>query len=602
MSKLDVLIINGILIDGTGADPVPSNIGILGDRIRYIGTGQPEAAEVLDISGCCISPGFIDAHSHADFTLPIYPRAESAIGQGITTLICGNCGMSPSPCGSYYAPFPIEEKAFRHVLPAPSGGINPGFTQVVPTDLLRPWYEAEFHTPLDWSGFGHYLGHLSGKTAVNVHAFAGHSQIRLQVLGPDCDRFATEQEIAEIVRLCEQCMDEGAAGISLGLDYCSGRNASRSELLAVAKAVAAKGKILAAHWRSRSILPEEPDRPILPVNGILEMLELAQVSGAHVHISHIDSVFKRQPDVADPVAEADRLLQTIAEYRENGAEITYDSLVGYTGGDFYYPLMAARFLPYVIQAGGIRRFSEALSVGNYKKLLAAEINAGQHQSRSPITSLDPIKNPKWDRNVTVIRHRNPAYEGRTLYEIRTGLLSEQSKQTEQAGQAPDYVTCMFDLLTEDPYTCITSWLQGLDEFPENIRYQLAPDMCLGLDVSAVDYDSPEPFPEGDYPVNERSTGTYCGFIKYLLNGGEPLARKIMHLTGNTARAFGLKDRGVVKEGSYADLTVFDPNELAANEDLLHPATRPSGIRYVFVNGRAVLREGRQTELMSGAIL
>lgn len=586
---LDFLIKNAQIIDGTGKAPFIGNVGICKGEIAYIGADNKAAHRVIDATGKCVAPGFIDMHSHSDYTLPVYPNAESAIGQGITTMVAGNCGMSPSPCERYYTPFCIEETAMAEVLPEPIGGVNPGFMQIVPPELLQEAYKKKLGSELAWRSFGEYTNHLNNiGIAPNLIAMAGHGQIRLQVLGYENNRASTPDEIAEIVALCNKCMDEGAAGISFGLDYAPGWFADEAEMEAVARCVASRGKILAAHYQLRQQRRGKISDHT-PLDGMIEMLELAKKTGVHVHLSHLCGSFPPESNSESALRDAQRrTIEMIAGYREQGVTVTYDSLCYYTGGDFFYPNIAHSFLPYVINAGGMERFSAALKIGNYKQLIHDDIWAGMHPSSSVMTRLIPMESPLWGSGVQITRCSNKNVEGKTL----DSLCAETGK---------DYVAVLLDILRDDPYACYN--IAATEAYQEVVPegYLTTPDMCIGLDVSAVDYGKLPEF-KNDRPNNRRSTGTYCGFIKYLTSGREPIEQLVRHLTSVPAMALGLTDRGILEEGAKADIVVFEPAGLRTNENFIDPCQRPEGIEYVFVNGVAALDGAKQTHARSGKVI
>lgn len=583
--KMDILFQDGMLIDGTGRPAVKGNLAVKNGKIACIGGEKPEAKEIIDAEGLLIAPGFIDIHSHGDFTLPVYRQAESAIGQGITTVVGGNCGMSPSPCTAYYSQFPFEERAVAKILPRPIGGINPGFVQVVPTEMLRPAYRETFGEDLDWKSFSEYAAHINRGCGVNLAAFAGHGQIRLQVLGCDNSRAATERERDEIVGLCRKVMAEGALGISMGLDYEPGMFADDEELEAVAKCVAQQGKILSVHWQQRPCRHGKTNPAYRPVDGIKEMIRLAEKTGVHLHLSHLFLVFAAEQDSG---ACAGELLIQIGRAREKGAEITYDTLVSYTGGDYFFPQIGQRFQPYVVQAGGLKAFSKALKIGNYRAMIAADIKAGKHPSASVMTSFNPKTMPDFGHNMVITACSDKSVVGKTI-----GSLCKAWKMAA--------VDVMLELLARDPHVCWNMWTDT-EISPEAGVYLAQPDMAVGLDVSPVNYDSTAPFPEGDYPENCKSTGTYCGFIKYVQKGPGSLEHRIAQMTGIPAQILGWTNRGVLAEGAAADLVVFDKEKLDAKENFLHPQVQPVGIEYVLVEGNFALQKGSLTGGLFGKFL
>lgn len=585
---MDILIQNGLVIDGTGAAPFRANVGIENGKITYIGPGTVKASQIIDVSGQYVAPGFIDMHSHSDYTLPVYPDAESAIGQGITTMVGGNCGMSPSPCQNLYLPFCLEEKAMAGVLPEPMGGVNPGFMQMVQPALLRPHYQQVFGSDLDWNSFAQYVAHLrhSG-IAANLITMVGHGAIRVQVMGTSIHRAATSAEIEQMVCLCDACMREGAAGISFGLDYDPGSYASDEELDAIAACVARNGKILTTHYQlrptRRGVTAEHS-----PVDGILEMLELAKRTGVHLHLSHLTASFTIKPyDRELERRSVLRVLEIIDSYRADGVQVTYDTIPSYTGGDFFYPNIAQRFLPYVLQAGGMKRFSQALNTGNYKQMLIDDICAGKHASSSVMTYLNPVTMPSWGDGAVITRCAKHDYEGKSI-----GALCRASGK--------NYVEVLLDILACDPYACYNMWAASTPGVDTEV-FLSAPDMAIGLDLSAVDYTLRGIF-DDDRPQNKRSTGTYCGLIKYLSSGRQPMEELVRHLTSVPAQILHLQDRGIIAQGKVADVVVFDPTNLRANENYIEPAQRPEGISYVLVGGKIALRCGEHTHIRTGEVI
>lgn len=585
---MDILIQNGLVIDGTGKEPFPANIGVKEGKIEYIGSDTYAASRVIDVSGQYVAPGFIDMHSHSDYTLPVYPDAESALGQGVTTMVAGNCGMSPSPCPNFYIPFCFEEAAMARVLPEPIGGINPGFMQMCHPSLLRPHYQSLFGTDLDWTSFSEYAAHLRrAGIAPNLIAMVGHGTIRCQAMGADIHRAATPAEIEEMVRLCDSSMQEGAAGVSFGLDYDPGGYADDAELEAIASCVARHGKILATHYQLRPVRRGVTTEHST-VDGILEMLRLAKRTGVHLHLSHLTASFTIKPyDRELERLSVLRVLEIIESYRADGVYVTYDTIPSYTGGDFFYPNIAQRFLPYVLQAGGMERFSQALRTGNYKEMLIDDICAGKHASSSVMTYLNPVTMPNWGAGAVITRCADRSLEGKTIGELcRTS--------------GKNHVRLLLDILSQDPYACYNMWggqVPGVD----TEVFLSTPDMAIGMDVSSVDYTLRGSF-DDDRPQNKRSTGTYCCFIKYLSSGRQPIEDLVRHLTSVPADILHLADRGRIAQGNVADITVFDAQRLRANEDFLEPAQRPAGISYVLVDGKLAMEQGVHTHIRSGSVI
>ncbi|MEE8361058.1 MAG: amidohydrolase family protein, partial [Gemmatimonadales bacterium] len=206
-----ILLKGGLVYDGTGAPPVEADVAVDGDRISGIGPGLAEAgAAVIDIRGLALAPGFIDIHSHTDRELLVNPRAESKIRQGVTTEIVGQDGSS-----------------------------------------LGPWRDTrERETSeeiVDIAGFFERLERDG--TAVNIASMIGAGTVRGLVIGYD-DRPATAEELAQMVALVAEAIEQGACGLSSGLEYVPGGFADLDELVTLAEPLRGTGLPYASHMRN----------------------------------------------------------------------------------------------------------------------------------------------------------------------------------------------------------------------------------------------------------------------------------------------------------------------------------------------------------------
>ena len=245
---LDLVLTGGTVCDGTGSPPFQADIGIKGDRIFSIGEDS-ESRQTIDISGLVVSPGFIDVHSHSEFTLLADPRAEGKLLQGITTEVNGNCGLSAAPLLG-------EAMAQREA------------------DLK------EHGIPERWGSFGEYFSILSERgPALNYATLVGHGNIRASVMGY-LDRAPTGQEMLSMKRLLEEAIGAGALGLSTGLIYPPGIYSKPDEI----ESLVSHGKALREGFVYASHMRSEGDRLL---ESIRETLEVGRASGARVNISHL---------------------------------------------------------------------------------------------------------------------------------------------------------------------------------------------------------------------------------------------------------------------------------------------------------------------------
>ena len=208
---LDLIVDGGIVVDGTGSARYRADVGILDGRIEAVGDlAGAEAGRRLAAAGLLVTPGFIDIHSHSDFTLLVDPRAQSSVVQGVTTEVVGNCGHGCAPI--------TDPELFK-------GNIY-GYTPLL---------------DIDWSTTAEYFQKLEdARTSVNVAALVPNGNLRLAA-ADDFDRPSTPDEIAHMVRLLEEGLDAGAFGYSTGLEYPAERACSEEEMVALCRVVARAG-------------------------------------------------------------------------------------------------------------------------------------------------------------------------------------------------------------------------------------------------------------------------------------------------------------------------------------------------------------------------
>jgi N-acyl-D-amino-acid deacylase len=245
----DIVIENGLLVDGTGQPPRRGDVGIAGTRIAAIGDLRAApAAKRLDASGCVVSPGFIDIHNHSDIALLTDGRAESMVRQGVTTQVTGNCGLTPAP-------------------------VHDG----IRTGLMRTLSGLEYGQPWPWNSFGQFLDALrAAPKATHVAPLVGHGAIRACAMG-FVDRAPTEDELESMRRLASEAMDAGAIGMSSGLVYPPGLYCATEELVDLSRVVARHGGIYASHIRGEA-------NPV--VESVREALRIAREADVAVEISH----------------------------------------------------------------------------------------------------------------------------------------------------------------------------------------------------------------------------------------------------------------------------------------------------------------------------
>ncbi len=280
----DVVVKNGRVIDGTGADSVQTDVAIVGDRIVAIGQVTGETAKTIDAAGQVVAPGFIDLHAHSDMSFLVDPLADSKLRQGVTLELVGNCGSS------FCAP------------------LNDQTTDNFKSRASRadPDYQP------GWRDFAGYLDALDQAGGViNVATQIGHNQVRSFVMGDDA-RAPGSDELTQMEREVAKALDAGAMGLSTGLYFPPGYFSLTDEVIALAKLAADRDKLYSSHMRSES--DESPGI----FTALQESIEIGRRTGARIEISHVKA---HGPRVWGRAAA---ILESIERAREEGIDVAGD--------------------------------------------------------------------------------------------------------------------------------------------------------------------------------------------------------------------------------------------------------------------------------------
>jgi N-acyl-D-amino-acid deacylase len=247
MPDYDIVIRNGQVVDGTGKDKFSADVAIKGDRIAAVGApGSFKSASEIDATGKVVAPGFIDVHTHDDTALIDNPTMAMKASQGVTTVICGNCGVSASP----YLRSDIGH--FLSLIVKKQENISRNF--------------AEFADKVD-----------AAKPAINGAFLIGHGTLRMNAMGDDIGRTATPAEIVVMRDLLDQSLEQGAIGMSSGLFYPVAMAATTDEVAEIAKPLGKWGGVYTAHMRDES-------EDIL--KSMDETFEIGRRAGASIIVSH----------------------------------------------------------------------------------------------------------------------------------------------------------------------------------------------------------------------------------------------------------------------------------------------------------------------------
>lgn len=524
--EYDLVVAGGLVYDGRGTPPVLADVGILGDRVKAVGKIPARRGRlVIEAAGKTVCPGFIDVHDHSDLGLLADPRAESAVRQGVTTLISGNCGSSP---------FPIADEVLEETKAAA---------------------KSEFGIDVDWRDISGFFARLEkGGTSVNYATLVGHGPIRGAAMGFN-DRPPDSAEIEKMKALVAANMEAGALGLSTGLEYTPGSFAAPGEIVELCRAAAARGGVYATHMR---------DEGDFLLEAVKEAIDAARQAGLKLQISHLKTAFPRN------WGKVDELLGLIDRAVAEGIDVRadrYPYIAGSTGLSINFPTWA--------RAGTTDEFLARLKDPALDRKLREYVEARE------------IKFGSWDKVVVsgVSTEKNKGVEGRDIlaaakqagkppYEFMRDLIIEER----------DLVDCVLFMMTED-----------------NLRRILAhPRIGIGSDSSVravsgiLAKGKPHPRAFGTFP---RILGKYVREERIL--SAEMMIRK---MTALPAEMFGLKDRGIIREGAFADLVVYDPATVADKATWENPHQYPAGVEAVVVNGEIVVRAGEHSGGKAGRVL
>ncbi len=517
----DLVLRRATVFDGLGAPGLEMDVAVTGDRITEVGRITATGSEEIDLAGMALSPGFIDIHSHADLSLLVNPNAESRVRQGVTLEIVGQDGNSVGP---------MSDAGFRGT---------------------RDRYRDSYGVDIDFRDLGGFLDQLDRSPAtVNLATMIGHGTIRGLVVG-GADRPATEDEIRRMRALIGDALDQGAVGLTSGLEYTPGSFADVSELVELATELRGTGYPYASHMRN------EDDGVFAAVE---ETLHVGRMAGVPVQVSHLKAQGERN------WWKAKAILRSLEDARAAGLDVHFDR----------YPYVAyatglSNLFPAWARAGGSGAFIRRLEDPD-------QLPAIERLARAKVALLG-----SWDAvQISSTRTARNAYaRGRRLGEL-----------AQERGEDPFSLTVR--LLIEERNSV---GMIGFGMSEENTAEILAHP--LGMVCSDGGSYAPYGALSGGSP-HPRGYGTFPRLMgHYVRSGALSLELAVHKATAMPARKIGLTDRGVIEPGAFADLVAFDPATVADQATFEDPHQYPVGIPLVVVNGQVTLRDGEQTGARAG---
>ena len=537
----DLLIRHATVIDGTRAPRFSADIGIIGDRIDSIGDlAAAEARQTLDATGLVAAPGFIDVHTHADGWLLKSPHLLPKTLQGFTTEVLMADGIS-------YAP--VTPQTWRDWI-----------------FYLRALNGMSLDEYSGWSSIAEFLDCIAGHNVQNVIAQVPYANVRSAVCGWGRQR-PDDFQMRSIVRDIRRAMDEGAVGLSTGLDYIVQCFATTDELVAACQPVAEHDGLYVTHMRYKlGLLP-----------ALREAVEIARRSGTKLHVSHLKA---QTPQAADEV------LTYLDREASREVDLTFD-VYPYQSGS----TMLSYLLPYEVWESGPIAAVERLR--------------------------DPVVRERFTRGLT--EHRVE------IDKIHIAWVGSKENSRHQGKLLSDFVEsrhsspgdALADLLIEERLAVLLVVNEGDDPlvtpFLQHPKHMVGTDGILCGCISPV--RASDRSKSGSSVTQETSSGSSDKPLEALRLEGRPHPRvfgsagrvlgplvrdvklfsledAVHKLSGYAASRFGLKQRGELKPGNFADLVLFDPETIADQATYTEPLQPTIGMHTVLVNGTPIIEGGQ----------
>lgn len=535
----DLKIVGGEIADGVADKRYKADLGIKGDKIVKIGDlSHEDAAETIDATGKIVAPGFIDIHTHSDVSIIYDHKVSSKIHDGVTTEVIGNCGIGVAPIKEERKPELIAYLGTRLV-----GSI--------PVKLELPWNTmAEYLKAVD-----------DAHTAVNVAPLVAQGAIRINEMGFAKGR-AAEEQMENMQREVTIAMKEGCVGISSGLVYMPGEYSSTDELAELCTAVAPYKSFYVTHMRSEGNTIFE---------AIDEAINVAKQGGVALHISHLKLAG------SDVRGQTDRLFGTLEKAQNEGLDVTFDAYPYDTG----CTSLGACMPPWTFE-GGTDKMIERVSDPETRKQIIKDIEEGIPGWQNFIKSCGSWENITI---ATVVTEEGKSLIGKTIGQIA----AEQNR---------DPFDVVFDTIIQEK-----SRVQILNKMMDERDVDIIlshPGTMIGSDGMSLSMEgllsTGKPHP--------RAFGTRARVLaKYVREKGLfSVEQAVKKMSAMPAARLKLANRGTIKEGNFADITIFDPETVQDNATFADPKQYSSGFKAVIVNGKVALLDDKQLDVYAGHVV
>ncbi|MEW6732624.1 MAG: amidohydrolase family protein [Acidobacteriota bacterium] len=532
----DLIIKHVEIVDGSGLPAYVADIAIIGEHIVAIGKDLGIAETIIDAKGLTAIPGIIDPHSHADLivTLPFEQQRELLRGklfQGVTTMMIGNCGLGAAPVTNDSA-----ETILR--------GVNAWMTP-----MSVPW---------NWRTIADYLDQLEQcSLPVNIGMLIPHGPVRISTMGLS-KAIPSRTQLRRMCALVREGLAAGAYGLSTGLIYPPGMYSAPEELIALAAVVAEADAIYTSHIRGSSETL---------IDAVKELIAVGRKTGAHVHHSHNEAVGQSHWSNIDKVLTLEEA--AVIE----GVGISFD-MFPYTAAA---TMMVAIYPPWALE-GGIAALIERLRTPSQRARIQHDVENTRSRWRSWAGRGWPhnlVRAVGWEKIVIgyLASRANKQYENLTLAEF-----------AQLRNQQPFDAISDLIIAEEGRVSMLIHEISGESKQDELLmKYICHPLSAFCSD--AEDYGHGRPHP--------AAYGAFARIFHHFVERRKAISFEaaVRKMTSYPAQLFGIRDRGLIRVGMYADLVLLDRTKIRDRATFASPRRTALGVEYLLLNGRIALKHG-----------
>ncbi|MFH2130339.1 MAG: amidohydrolase family protein [bacterium] len=527
------LLKNGLIVDGTGARPYLGNLLINGDKIETVTAGEIDfKGKTIDCAGRVVAPGVIDMHSHMDWVLPVKDRPELKTPftrQGVTTFIGGNCGFG--------VPGFLKNSPHRSILER----------------RVRNLYDLNWDTMAEYNDAMREQG-----ISHNLLKLAGYGTTRASIQGFDATPMQGEQMRKQLY-LLDEAMEQGACGVSFGLQYEPGVFATLDEMKQVAERVKQKDKIITVHMKAYSSLSGTYPLELFgtPHNllAIEDMLRLARETGVRMQLSHLIFVGERTWKTTD------KAFALIDGAIQEGLDVKFDTYAYHCGVSIINVVLPEWFL------AGIPDVFESRT--SLLKL------------RAELTLIKTLLGFGYgDIQITKANHPD--------LEQFNGMFLKDIAEKRGMGEFENFID--FVQKSGGKAAVLNHRYSNLEQVKAMIAH---PASLFQTDATVLT----------DGTQNPAAFGNFPRILQYARDFRLLKLEAVVHkMTGASADRFKIQDRGVLAPNKAADIMVFDWETVRDNNTDTSTGETPTGIESVFINGKPVLLGGRTDNTATPGVL